>query len=793
MDWNACIICEQSGGDLRCPVDSLQNNGIEVYNNFIEAVAEFQKLDAMPISVKFDHEHEGLAELFYRNKARWHKSCRLKFATSKLIKIKERRAKKRESTTSNDQRRSKRQSNSFPGEEHCIFCSQTSGKLHQCATMELDCDLRKIAKDLQDTAMIAKLSSGDLVAIEAKYHFNCLSAYKSQHRSFIRSQKSNDNEEEKQQLARAFAELVAFIESSVENGNYIFKLSELHSLFEDRLCALGLGISINKTRLKKQVLDHFSRECQEQSDGRHTLLVFNEGMKKVLRGSMSQHDFDSEAILMVKLAKIMRQEIFGWGPFEFSGNFPSNCQESSVPTTLKTFMSMLLNGPNVQHQDNSESQACLTISQLVCFNAKSKKQSTENNRHFKDRETPLPLFIGLNIHTQTRSKKLLNSLHRLGISISYNRVIELENSLAGTMCARFEEEGVVCPSHLRKNLFTVGALDNIDHNLSSTTAQGSFHGTGISIFQFPTTSNSGICRDPITFLTNNNSSNYSLPHNYINVPAVTTKTNNLSLPPVVRHTEIQGHLDRAKMEEVKWMEHAMQLLMKDKIEIDDYISWAAFHASTQPESIDPNALIALLPLFSEKAATIAMIKHGMDILSKITNYLNPGQIPVMAFDQPLFALAKYVQWSWTESLGEECFIAMFGGLHIEMALWDTIGDFLDCSGWTTALCEAGIATSGVADSFLKVSHLTRTRRSHQITALVLARLQEDAWNQTDKEATFAECKQAMITQSPTFQFWNLVLEFEILVMIFIRAHRINNFKLYIESLEALVATMVFCP
>ena len=145
MDRNACIICEQSGGDLRCPVDSLQNNGIEVYNNFIEAVAEFQKLDAMPISVKFDHEHEGLAELFYRNKARWHKSCRLKFATSILIKIKERRAKKRESTTSNDQRRSKRQSNSFPGEEHCIFCSQTSGKLHQCATMELDCDLRKIA------------------------------------------------------------------------------------------------------------------------------------------------------------------------------------------------------------------------------------------------------------------------------------------------------------------------------------------------------------------------------------------------------------------------------------------------------------------------------------------------------------------------------------------------------------------------------------------------------------------------------------------------------------------------
>ena len=61
--------------------------------------------------------------------------------------------------------------------------------------------------------------------------------------------------------------------------------------------------------------------------------------------------------------------------------------------------------------------------------------------------------------------------------MSYKRVIEVENSLASALCTRFEDDDVVCPSHLHKNLFTVGALDNIDHNLS-TTAQGSFHGTG---------------------------------------------------------------------------------------------------------------------------------------------------------------------------------------------------------------------------------------------------------------------------------------------------------------------------
>ena len=113
---------------------------------------------------------------------------------------------------------------------------------------------------------------------------------------------------------------------------------------------------------------------------------------------------------MAKLVKVMRQDICDWKPFQFSGNFPPKCQENSIPTTLKIFISMLLNGPHVQHQDDHESQACLTISQLVCFNVKSKRHSTENYRHFKDREIPLPLYIGLNIHTQTRRQKILHTL-----------------------------------------------------------------------------------------------------------------------------------------------------------------------------------------------------------------------------------------------------------------------------------------------------------------------------------------------------------------------------------------------
>ncbi len=136
---------------------------------------------------------------------------------------------------------------------------------------------------------------------------------------------------------------------------------------------------------------------------------------------------------------------------------------------------------------------------------------------------------------------------------------------------------------------------------------------------------------------------------------------------------------------------------------------------------DPPAVCALLPLFYEKAASPAMIKHGMDVQKQAIEYLNPGQIAVTTFDQPLFALAKYVQWKWPATHGEALYVVMLGGLHTEMALWSTLGDILEGSGWTTALIEAEEASSGTADSFVKVLHLTRTMHAQQIA---LQQLQE---------------------------------------------------------------------
>ena len=67
----------------------------------------------------------------------------------------------------------------------------------------------------------------------------------------------------------------------------------------------------------------------------------------------------------------------------------------------------------------------------------------------------------------------------------------------------------------------------------------------------------------------------------------------------------------------------------------------------------------------------------------------------------MYALAKQIQWNWPDSYGEDKQVIMFGGLHIEMAAFKTIGNWLYGSGWTSALVEADVTTPGTADYFLK--------------------------------------------------------------------------------------------
>ena len=113
----------------------------------------------------------------------------------------------------------------------------------------------------------------------------------------------------------------------------------------------------------------------------------------------------------------------------------------------------------------------------------------------------------------------------------------------------------------------------------------------------------------------------------------------------------------------------------------------------------------MLPLFTEGSKSVAIIMHAMWLIKQSINSLNPGQIPVVALDQPLYTIAKKVQWTWPNEFGEDHFVVVLGGLHIEMAFMSMIGDVLEGSGWVDALIKSGLGSPGMVESFLSSSHL----------------------------------------------------------------------------------------
>ncbi|KAG5871121.1 hypothetical protein JTB14_036748 [Gonioctena quinquepunctata] len=90
-----------------------------------------------------------------------------------------------------------------------------------------------------------------------------------------------------------------------------------------------------------------------------------------------------------------------------------------------------------------------------------------------------------------------------------------------------------------------------------------------------------------------------------------------------------------------------------------------------------------------------------------------------------------------------------------MALWNTLGDVMEGSGWTTAPADSDLASYGKAESYLKAAHLSRIRHAHQITLMALHNLQHEAFLLSEcpkDEESEMHCRNSMRKKSPTFMY-----------------------------------------
>lgn len=93
-----CIICQKLTSEcLRCPKDRVNCDALRVYNDVLENVNEFRRLEALPVA--FNYGHQGGIN-----------SCHETFTKSRLERAQTRKRKQAAAGDVSDLRRSKRQS-----------------------------------------------------------------------------------------------------------------------------------------------------------------------------------------------------------------------------------------------------------------------------------------------------------------------------------------------------------------------------------------------------------------------------------------------------------------------------------------------------------------------------------------------------------------------------------------------------------------------------------------------------------------------------------------------------------
>ena len=516
--------------------------------------------------------------------------------------------------------------------------------------------------------------------------------------------------------------------------------------------------------------------------------TFKENLSEIIdKNTESSEDMK----ILAQASKILRRENLRKQK-NFTGRFCDTAESDVISPAMSSFLHMLIDGPyiDVQNPPISSKKLVLSLGQLIVHNMVKRRSLKPESipRHIRERETPQSLMIAMKIHMKTGKECLVDMLAQRGICVSYKRLRQISTDIANSVITDWERKGVVVPSLASRGIFTTGGVDNIDYNPSSTTAlpQSVLHVTSISVLQHFSLSQVTSIKEQDDIMYHEEMGKKDVkpsPISYTMIDDVSLPRNDTTTVPNLKdlnsHPFIASNsLNNILQDGYNWLDHVSQRL-KDTLGKEEWISWAAYYATQSnhlPQSLTRSHV---LPLLMDTANSPMTIMHCMKIIKRTTEYLNPGQTPVIVADQPLFTIAKRLQWEYHDSaVSEDNYLVMLGAMHIEKMLWTVSGDWLQCSGWTTAIHNSAVATSGTAQSFLGATHICRTRYVHQVSASALYVLMKKAYtaytemmqdgdprsSSADGPPTIQEWIQQKCLKQPQADFWFKAMELDLLIL-----------------------------
>ena len=146
----------------------------------------------------------------------------------------------------------------------------------------------------------------------------------------------------------------------------------------------------------------------------------------------------------------------------------------------------LYNENRIKRVENATS----VVTQLIVQSFKTKQQvhyepvDSSTRGIFQMNEIPFNVGLGLYVHHTTRSKELIVLLHTMNLSVTYDKVLDIRNSIATTIKSNVENHPakLYILSVISPNKHTFYAIDNSDLKVDTTDGKNQYHGTSIDIY-----------------------------------------------------------------------------------------------------------------------------------------------------------------------------------------------------------------------------------------------------------------------------------------------------------------------
>lgn len=573
---------------------------------------------------------------------------------------------------------------------------------------------------------IADLDSDQKIfAADIFAHGRCIKAYIAKYQREILKHGHQRTPSKKFELFKRAKDI---LDPLLEAG-YGFTLTDIKEL----MVSFDEEVNLYNNEIKGFLVKTYQEKitfCESKRKNEPMLVFSSQLSTEQLAAKIRSHDAVKEAGNIIRQA--MQNIDFGLqDKFCDATELRLSWEKTKMPDVLLTFFSSLfkINKSHLLHIDQKDIEKDDEDDTDCDDKATQKQNSVQLHSLFQiiyyemfhgQRKTPLHMMTAHSIYDKCKSKELITSFNRLGLSTSYTDLARSRNLLSSYAIKSCERTYTPIPSHFSSSGFTVGAFDNFDfEDSSSLSGKNSTHDTAMVLFQDisstpvgkPDVSTTGLERRSCKLKSHLPCQDLKFHPKPVTRPA---------LPYDFKVAEDDGlPLSDKALQSAENREFFITFVrcgQPDKA--SDLPCWGAFHALISQSHI-PLKKTGFLPVIPHPVTNYATVYTAMRNFQSVREQLTQPVLPIVC-DEGVFHIVVDITLNNPDDFGD--LYPMMGMFHMTKVALRCAGRYITGSGIDDALIECDIFGIKTLDSVLKGKHYVRAFHGMLIVSEVIESL-----------------------------------------------------------------------